>query len=151
MFSASSKESLHLGILAKVMENNQHAHMIYSVEDVIKIMAKKVETYEDFNTRYPGFGGWIPWVALNGSNKIEPTWDFKNRTPSLDNGQLFWASLALNAAWELNHRNLNASLRERWWNASCGLMLKSMKRMFFNESTGKIRAVADIQDITLAP
>lgn len=121
------------------------------MEEAINLIAKKAETYEDFNKRYPGFGGWIPWVALNGTNKIEPTWDFKNRTPSLDNGQMFWAALAVVHAWQRNHPNLNTTVRERFWNITCALMLKNLRKMFFNETTGKIRAVASIQDITVPP
>lgn len=49
----------------------------------------------------------MPWVALNDSTGvIEPTWDFKNRTPSLDNGQLFWAAFALSSIWEVEHPSI---------------------------------------------
>ena len=40
----------------------------------------------------------MPWVMLNGS-KIEPTYDFKSRVPALDNGEMFWAALALSRVW----------------------------------------------------
>ena len=94
-----------------MFEGNKEAEIIYNISEGIKVLEKKVEAYENFNRRYPGFGGWLPWVALNNSRYVEPTWDFKNRTPALDNGQMFWASLALIHAWEKNHKHLNQSLR----------------------------------------
>jgi hypothetical protein len=48
-------------------------------------LTKKIATYEDFNKRYPGYGGFFPWITSNGSN-VGPTPDWVNRVPSLDNG-----------------------------------------------------------------
>lgn len=45
MFSASSKESLHLAIIAKVFENSEHAHTIYSLNEAIDIISKKTDAY----------------------------------------------------------------------------------------------------------
>lgn len=49
------------------------------------IMETKLKTYLQFNATYPGFGGFIPWMTTSSQN-IEPTWDWVNRVPGLDNG-----------------------------------------------------------------
>lgn len=51
------------------------------------ILETKLKTYLKFNETYPGFGGILPWYAnTEGSDSIEPTWDWVNRVPALDNG-----------------------------------------------------------------
>lgn len=100
-FTAASKESLHIAILARVLDGNKDAQQIYNSTEASVILKNKVNTLEQFNRTYPGFGGFLPWVALNNlTATIEPTWDFKTRTPALDNGQMFWASFALSSVWE---------------------------------------------------
>ncbi len=41
----------------------------------------------------------MPWVFVNGSSPV-PAPDFANRTPALDNGELFWAAIAVSQAWK---------------------------------------------------
>lgn len=105
---------------------------------------------ERFFNRYPGFGGFLPWYNLT-SGDLQPTNDFASRTPSLDNGQLFWAAIALSHAWQTNFKDTNATLRDRWDNITWKLMLKNARRVFYNETAKKIRAVADIRDIGAEP
>lgn len=38
-------------------------------------------------------------MFLNGTDPV-PTPDFASRTPALDNGELFWAALAVSHVWE---------------------------------------------------
>jgi hypothetical protein len=59
----------------------------------------KISTYEAFNDKYPGFGGFLPWIAVDGGI-ITPTWDFHNRVPSLDNGEYFWALYGITGVLE---------------------------------------------------
>ncbi len=49
------------------------------------ILELKLQTYISFNATYPGFGGYLPWYLSNGSD-VQPTWDWVNRVPALDNG-----------------------------------------------------------------
>lgn len=49
------------------------------------IMRTKLKTYLRFNETYPGFGGFLPWMTTS-SQDVEPTWDWVNRVPGLDNG-----------------------------------------------------------------
>ena len=92
------------------MEGAEHADLIYTVKDAFAAIELKVNALEDFNKRYPGFGGYLPWVFLNGST-VEPTWDFKDRVPALDNGEMFWACLALSVVWEKLYPNVFPQIR----------------------------------------
>lgn len=51
----------------------------------LELMTKKLAIYQKFNATYPGFGGFLPWFT-NFDDHIEPTWDWVNRVPALDNG-----------------------------------------------------------------
>lgn len=108
-----------------------------------------MESFEGFNQRFPGFGGYMPWVFINGTYPV-PTPDFKSRTPALDNGELFWGALAVSQAWKQRHPEINPGLRERWDNVTWKLMLKNARKIFFNETTSKIRAVSNIKNISLS-
>lgn len=67
------------------------AQFVYpgAVEDAPLIAAGylslKLRTYLKFNETYPGFAGFIPWFLANGTD-IEPTSDWVNRVPAVDNG-----------------------------------------------------------------
>ena len=49
------------------------------------IMSLKLKTYLKFNDTYPGFGGYLPWYT-GDQPIIQPTGDWVNRVPALDNG-----------------------------------------------------------------
>jgi hypothetical protein len=51
------------------------------------ILKTKLATYLRFNETYPGFGGFLPWFDSN-LDDLTPTWDWVNRVPALDNGQV---------------------------------------------------------------
>jgi hypothetical protein len=91
-FSAASKESLHVMILAHAISGNPLAARFLSPERpkqapaiAFDIMQKKLHTYLGFNRTYPGFGGFLPWFLANETD-IRPTLDWMNRVPALDNG-----------------------------------------------------------------
>lgn len=74
-FSAASKESLHMMLLAHVVQGNPSAaKWILAAHggetDVeaaralaISILNTKWTTYSTFNQTYPGFGGFLPWYV----------------------------------------------------------------------------------------
>ncbi len=62
----------------------------------------KIASYIEFGNKYPGFGGFLPWVAVD-QNGVNPTWDWTDRVPALDNGQLFWAAYGLTQVLESNY------------------------------------------------
>jgi hypothetical protein len=90
-FSAPSKECLDLGLLIKVLENDPLALEVMSPQTAREILAKKIQTYWRFHERSPGYGGYLPWYVV--SDHIEPTPDWKNEVPGLDNGEWVWSLL----------------------------------------------------------
>ena len=62
------------------------------------ILQVKMATYMQFNTTYPGFGGFIPWVWVTdaGIDPIAPSWS--NAVPALDNGEWVWGLYAVEFA-----------------------------------------------------
>lgn len=92
-FSAASKESLHVLVLSKALDGNTLAQRAFTTDQALAIARTKVASYKRFFATFPGFGGFFPWYSLD--NTFEPTWDWENRVPALDNGELFWAAFAL--------------------------------------------------------
>lgn len=60
---------------------------------------------------------------------------------------MFWGALALSAAWNKNYPKIFPQLRTRFDSVFWGKMTQNIRKVFFNETTGKIRAVADIKDV----
>ena len=91
-FSAPSKESIHVAILALALEGNDLAQkFVLSSSQAIKIsltedarnfsinlLSKKLDSYEEFNATFPGFGGFLPWVKIVGDH-LEPADGWSNQ------------------------------------------------------------------------
>ena len=64
---------------------------------ILDVCRRKLATFERFNARYPGFGGFLPWfhtdAATGGLAPQPPHW--VDAVPSLDNGEMLWTMLAL--------------------------------------------------------
>lgn len=88
----------------------------------------------------------MPWVEIK-SEIPSPAHDFINRVPALDNGEMFWGALALSQVWKEKYPNILPQLRDRFDNVFWKLMIKNARKVFLNETTGKIRAVANIRDM----
>ena len=57
LFSAPSKESIHLGMLALAVSGNPHALLFAGGYDAtIKLLQTKMNGYMTFNNTYPGYG-----------------------------------------------------------------------------------------------
>ena len=76
------------------------------------MLVKKIESYEQFNSKYPGFGGFLPWLSVV-DGVVSPTGGWTNRVPSLDNGELFWAMYGLVEVLDVRYPG-HKSLRNRW-------------------------------------
>jgi hypothetical protein len=135
-FSASSKESLHLNILTLALNKNALAlkwaypnatSTEMAVQRIIRILSNKIKSYEDFNSKYPGFGGFLPWYSAD-DNGMKPSWDWQDRVPSLDNGQLFWAVYALKHVLE---NQGYAALANKYDNF-LSTMIKNAKSVFWS-------------------
>lgn len=149
--SAASKESLDISLLVKAVQGDRIAQLAVSPTgnpaDAIPValdrLRRKIDSYRDFDERYPGFGGFLPWFRIDGPpgrRKMEPLSDWKDRIPALDNGQLAWsvyhAASALKAA---GYRDLAAK-----YDAHLKLMSKHVVGMFFDPVEQTIRAEARI-------
>jgi hypothetical protein len=143
-FSAASKESLQVSILALALLGNdplavkylQAGRAVNTTERALQILAAKIATYEKFSTTYPGYGGFIPWAKVNDSG-IFPNPDYT--VPSLDNGQLMWALyLICHVLKDIGQEALSNSYCQYF-----DTMVRNAKTIFY-EGEGKVLAVAVI-------
>lgn len=104
------------------------------------MLTTKIGTYEQFAQEYPGYGGFLPWLAVN-STTVAPTWDWMTGVPALDNGQLFWAAYGVSAVLEDKYPQ-QTELANRWTTFWKTMAQNSVK--IFYDGNGGIRAVADI-------
>src|SRR5690349_14264074 len=58
------QESLHVGVLALVLDGNKLARLLYSETEALQILALKIKSYAQFAAAYPGMGGFMPWVQI---------------------------------------------------------------------------------------
>ena len=76
------------------MAKNSYASIIYTPEEAFDLLRKKIVSIQKFNSEYPGYGGFIPWVSvLDG--QIKPIDDWTTSVPALDNGEYFWGVYSL--------------------------------------------------------
>ncbi|KAF8155411.1 putative GPI anchored protein [Crassisporium funariophilum] len=158
-FSAASKESLHIMILAHVIEgkkgavqwilaahgggsNTERARSI-----AIDIIERKWTSYSSFNQTYPGFGGFLPWFAHTEFQTLAPTWDWVNRVPALDNGENMWAIYALIEALQSVKGNKYTELASKW-QGYLSYLSTTMSKVFYR-GNGRICAVTNIKDQSL--
>lgn len=119
-FSAASKEALHVMVLAHGLAAHPAAARFLSPAAVeqtpdiaFALMKQKLETYLAFNASYPGFGGYLPWYN-NTFADIEPTNDWVDRVPALDNGELVWAVYAAVEVLSSSSRDDFQDLGRQW-------------------------------------
>lgn len=119
-FSAASKESLQIMVYAHaIVGDTRAARFVYpqAPEDAaqwaVAMMSTKLQTYLEFNKTYPGFGGFLPWF-LSNETKIQPTSDWVNRVPALDNGELIWAVYAAVQALNQSDAVESRQLAQGW-------------------------------------
>lgn len=97
-FTAASKESLHLGMLALALSGNRRAAEVFfanrSINEHLRTIEAKLDEFDRFNASFPGFGGWLPWVANDGF-RVSLLAGWTDRVPALDNGELIWGLVAL--------------------------------------------------------
>jgi len=147
-WSAASKESLHLILLAKTLQGDRTAeklltpdpkHPEAAIPVALDVLKRKIASYEAFHRQFPGFGGFLPWYRVDG-DKVVPTDDWRNRVPGLDNGQLAWSlyytAHALDKAGQ-------AALAERY-RAHLKLMADNVVPIFYDPTAGKLRAEATL-------
>jgi len=155
-FSAPSKESVHVALLALSLLGNERARLFFNVsaekagksvdELAVDILQKKMNAYERFNAQYPGYGGYLPWYVITDSSlfPIPPGWT--SRVPSLDNGEWVWA---LKAAVEALEQREQPTLAKRY--SSYIDMLAKNALLVFYAGEGKLRTVTVIANMSAPP
>ncbi|CAK8997317.1 unnamed protein product [Durusdinium trenchii] len=173
VFSAASKEALHLSLLAIALQPPQDVDeerrellpLVYSMDEALEILEKKVSSMEDFDRRFPACGGFLPWFCSrgisNGSCKglnetftfIEPKVDSASvlSVPALDNGQMAWAAVAL--VQVLQKRSSESSristLAQRWENRLKRMRATAVNLFYDGPGTGTVRAIATIKNASV--
>eukprot|EP01027_Heterolobosea_sp_BB2_P005234 GEZU01008021.1.p1 GENE.GEZU01008021.1~~GEZU01008021.1.p1 ORF type:complete len:336 (-),score=62.07 GEZU01008021.1:60-1019(-) len=167
LFSAPSKESIHVGMLALAIQGNPYARTFVGstinnknhdfskytnlgVDPVtaaaLQVLDNKMSSYERFNAQYPGFGGFFPWYAVNDSGIFLLDSNWIDQVPGLDNGELIWALIA--CAHTLQEAGFH-DLAQRYWN-QISLMQRNVLTIFY-DGGGRIRAVTQINDTKAQP
>jgi hypothetical protein len=151
-FSAASKESLHLNLLAKVLLDEQKAKLLIGGDatavndEVLATLTQKISSYEKFNVAFPAFGGFLPWFISEdrGSGvSVYPLADWEDRLPALDNGQLAWSIyLVYKALDKAGYDELAARYEQRFQ-----LMTKYAKTIFYDPLRNVISGVSRFEDI----
>ena len=144
-FSAPSKESLHVGLLALAIDGNAGAlAFIGGRSRALELLASKMATYEAFNVSMPGFGCHIPWVTVTAAG-IVPTPDWSNpfRVPALDNGELVWAVFAAARALSTTGESALAARYAAWFSCMAG----SAKAIFY-KTAGHVTTVTEVRTIS---
>jgi hypothetical protein len=140
-YTAPSKESLHIAMLALVVGKQRLAwHWMSSASDqahaesiALERLEEIIDSYEKLNLVFPGLGGFIPWISVDDSG-----FNLERETnvvlPALDNGQLAWSMIAAAHALKLAGQDALAAR----FNAHVGLMKTSAPILFWNPANGKV-------------
>ena len=147
LFSAPSKESLQLSLLALAVAGSPVALAFESrlgPGGVGALLVTKVAAYEAWNISRPGYGCFFPWVTVrDGVVAPADDWAHPPRIPALDNGQMAWAVLAVASALSAAGSN---SLASRY-RAVFTCMAANAKDIFY-AGAGKISDEANILDVS---
>ncbi|KAJ6097338.1 hypothetical protein N7499_001712 [Penicillium canescens] len=152
-FSAASKEALQIMLYAHAVSGSSQAARFLSPDHpsaapkiAASIMETKLQTYLKFNETYPGFGGFLPWFT-SSTQDITPTWDWVNRVPALDNGELLWAVYGFIQALESTGNKSYLGLAQKWqtWMD----YTKTTAAKIFYLGDGQVCAVIDLKNQSL--
>jgi hypothetical protein len=149
-YTAPSKESLHMNMLALVLDQTPLAfHWLADSQEEGEVEAIRrlkliITAYEDWNTKCPACAGFIPWLPVSDENGFGTVKKYK--MPSLDNGQMAWGMVAIVQALE-DARNREGrdfddltNLRDRY-QAHVDRMKGSVVTIFQNPK-GKVASMA---------
>ena len=144
-WTAASKEAIHVNLLSLYLMDNVYARQFFhnaTQDRIVDILQKKIHSYNDFHRRYPGFGGFLPWFAANGSamNLLN---GWQSKVPGLDNGQLIWSiKILIEALRGKQLFDLSDLYQQR-----LELMTQNAIPVFYEAERGGIRCEAGIKDL----
>jgi hypothetical protein len=148
-WSAASKESLHIILLAKAVAGDEIAQALITpdpadpsqaVARALDVLGKKIATYRRFHRKNPGFAGFLPWFKVEQGEMV-PMDGWTDRVPGLDNGQLAWSLyMAEGALREAGHRDLAAAYRRH-----LDLMARNVVDVFYDPAGRHFRGEAAIE------
>jgi hypothetical protein len=151
-FSAASKESLHLNLLAKVVLNDERAQQLLfgldtdnAVTHALHILEHKMTTYEQFDTAYPAFGGFLPWfISEDRGNGVSmyPLSGWEDSMPALDNGQLAWSIFVVyHTLYKMGYDSIASRYEQRFQK-----MATNVKTLFFDTQRNVISGISQFTD-----
>ena len=158
--TAGSKEAIHLSILSACVASNHLARLFVSPDNTnaaptiaTNLIVRKLDAWDDFDQRYPGFGHWLPWmtyqedrlVPAQNAESASQTWT--NRLPALDNGEFVVALLQLEG--DLRDAGY-ASLADRVAGRVADMQSNAVA-MFIEPGTNLIRGVVRVAHPELPP
>eukprot|EP00439_Symbiodinium_sp_Y106_P075708 s1308_g15.t1 len=140
--------------------------LLYSTDEALDILEKKVSSMEDFDARFPGFGGYIPWFCSRGINdagicksttdpgtsRMMPLPGWERSLPGLDNGQLAFGVASVVHVLERRAAQEGSSGRfaqmARRWNGRLERMKASVVNLFY-DGAGLVRMISQLDNITV--
>lgn len=153
LFSASSKESIHMGIIALALDGNDLAlHYVGGREKLIDLLTLKMKGYTNFNKEYPAFGCYTPWITFDATTgTFLPLPDWMNRVPGLDNGEWFWSLYAIADMLEVQSTK-DASLQAlaKQYRALVDCQIANTKLIFY-QGDGLVADVVNVVDPKAQP
>lgn len=153
LFSAPSKESIHVAILALAISGNKYAlEFAGGFDEAIKMLELKYRGYDAFNKEFPGYGCWTPWVGFNtttGTFSPLESWSVPYyKVPGLDNGEWFWSLYAVTLALE-SLGDKFSSLASKY--RSIVECQKSTAKMIYYRGNGDVSATVYILNASASP
>eukprot|EP00347_Sterkiella_histriomuscorum_P004651 403359636 len=93
-YTSASNEAIHIALLAKELNGESDTNMIYTKEEALEILRKKIQTFERFQIEYPQTPA-FPSKIYNNAQTESLAVDIENEVSQQENAKLFWASYGL--------------------------------------------------------
>lgn len=153
LFSASSKESIHMAIVALALDGNPQAlQYVGGRESLIYMLTLKMKGYSKFNEDYPGFGCYTPWIGFDQqAGTFLPMADWMNRVPGLDNGEWFWSLFAIaDMLEEQSKHDSTLTTLAKQYREIVQCQISAAKTIFYR-GNGEVADVVNIVDNKVKP
>eukprot|EP00347_Sterkiella_histriomuscorum_P021037 403335503 len=106
-YTSATSEAIHIALLAKVLNGDPSTNLIYTKEEALEILRKKIQSLEQVQNQYPSSPSMI---NINTQSKFI---DRQNGVSQNENAKLFWASYGLLEVLEGTYSD-EVELIQRW-------------------------------------